>query len=459
MKTTDRSPAAPPTTVLAPADPNASANRSSGSPRGLPRPAPKALLLAAAVTAAGAASPLRAEPVTIDFAYPYSHLFDVTYEKILPRFAELHPDITVDIRATYEDYEDGTNTILREAIAGELPDVTMQGLNRQAILVEKGIAKSLEPFIAEESDFEKAGYHAPMLELGTFEGDVYGLPFSVSLPVGYYNMDLMARAGITSAEAFPETWEEVIELCGTLREAGVDNPVFWGWNITGNWFLQALMWSQGTETVADGDFRLDTPEGRVALESVQAIVEGCEMRNLEWKAALSSFSAGEIAMMFWSTSALGAVERAQGDFELVTAEFPGIDGAPAGLPAGGNAAMLTSTSDDPAVLDASWAWLTFITSGEGAAEVARTTGYMPPNKAANEIILADFYEANPNKETAVRQLPLLREWQAFPGDNGLAATQVVYDGLEAIVTGDMADVETLQEEIASEVQELLPSGS
>ena len=164
-----------------------------------------ATLLAAAALAAHNA---RAEPVTIEFAYPYSHLFDVTYEKIMPRFRELHPDIEVSFRATYEDYEDGTNTVLREAVAGALPDVTMQGLNRQAILVEKGIAKSLEPFIEKESDFEKAGYHAAMLELGTFEGAVHGLPFSISLPVGYYNMDLMGQAGIDSAEALPTSWDE-----------------------------------------------------------------------------------------------------------------------------------------------------------------------------------------------------------------------------------------------------------
>ena len=413
------------------------------------------LLTAAALTAHN----VRAEPVTIEFAYPYSHLFDVTYEKILPRFRELHPDIEVSFRATYEDYEDGTNTVLREAVAGKLPDVTMQGLNRQAILVEKDIAKSLEPFIEKESDFEKAGYHAAMLELGTFDGAVHGLPFSISLPVGYYNMDLMGQAGIDSAEALPTSWNEVVELCGALREAGVENPIFWGWNVTGNWFLQALMWSQGAPTVSGADFRIDTPEGLAALETMHEIFRGCEMRNLDWKAALASFSAGEIAMMFWSTSALGAVERAQGDFTLLTGEFPGMDGAPEGLPAGGNAAMLTSTSEDPAVLDAAWAWLKFITSGEGAAEVARTTGYMPPNKAANEIILADFYEENPNKETAVRQLPLLREWQAYPGDNGLAVTQVIEDGLEGIVTGEFDDMTELQEELAAEVQDLLPSGS
>ncbi|MEO0979015.1 MAG: ABC transporter substrate-binding protein, partial [Pseudomonadota bacterium] len=111
-----------------------------------------------------AASAAQAEDtITIEFAYPYSHLFDVTYEKILPKFKEQHPNIDVKIRATYESYEDGTNTILREAVAGTLPDVTMQGLNRQAILVEKGIAKSLEPFILREEDFAKDGYHDAML--------------------------------------------------------------------------------------------------------------------------------------------------------------------------------------------------------------------------------------------------------------------------------------------------------
>ncbi|MFT7107695.1 MAG: multiple sugar transport system substrate-binding protein, partial [Yoonia sp.] len=241
-----------------------------------------------------------------------------------------------------------------------------------------------------------------------------------------------------------------------LTEAGVDNPMFWGWNITGNWFLQALMWSQDTPTVIGNDFNLDSPEGLKSLETMKALFDGCDMQNIEWKAALSSFSAGEIGMMFWSTSAVGAVERSMGDFTLVTHEFPGIVASgPMGLPAGGNAAMLTSTSENPAVQAAAWEWLKFITSGEGAAEVARTTGYMPPNQAANEIILKDFYAENPAKATAVRQLPLLRDWQAYPGDNGLAATQVIYDGLEGIVTHEYEDMPALQEQLTEEVQDLL----
>ena len=186
------------------------------------------------------------------------------------------------------------------------------------------------------------------------------------------------------------------------------------------------------------------------------IFRGCEMKNLAWKEALSSFAAGEVAMMYWSTSALGSVERAKGDFEMKTHEFPGINGKPKGLPAGGNAALLVSSSNDPERLQAAWTFLKFITSGVGAAAVAETTGYMPPNKAANEIILKDFYTQNPNKETAVRQLPLLREWMAYPGDKGLAVTQVIYDGMERIVVDEQNDMKALQKELAEEVGELLP---
>ena len=414
----------------------------------------KRTLTAAALIVAGFAASVQADDkIKIEFAYPYSHLFDVTYEKILPKFNEQHPNIEVVIRATYESYEDGTNTVLREAVSGNLPDVSMQGLNRQQILVEKGIAKSLEPYISKEADFEKDGYHKAMLDLGTFNGAVHGLPFSVSLPVGYYNMDVMKKAGVAD---LPKTWAEVTAACKTMKANGVKNPMFWGWNITGNWFLQALMWSQDEPTMKDGQFNVKGDAGLVALKTMHSIFRECEMKNLEWKEALASFSAGEIGMMFWSTSALGAVERSKGEFELKTGPYPGIDGTPLGLPAGGNSAMLTSGSDDPKVLDAAWKWLKFITSGEGAADVARTTGYMPPNKAANEIILANFYKENPNKQTAVDQLPLLRDWQAYPGDKGLAVTQVIYDRIEEIVVGDADDMKTLQEELVEEVEELLP---
>jgi multiple sugar transport system substrate-binding protein len=410
-------------------------------------------LITGALTTCMLLSASVASAVTIEVGYAYSSLFDVTFKKIYPLFREANPDIEVKFRATYDNYEDGANTILREAVANKLPDVTFQGLNRQSMFVEKGIAKSLEPFIAKEANFEKDGYHKAMLDLGTFNGEVYGLPFSVSLPVGYYNMDALGKAGITS---LPTTWDEVIENCNKLRASGFDNPLFWGWNITGNWFFQALMWSQGEPILKDGKVNFDGPAGLRALETMKTLFRSCKMENLPFTDAGKPFNAGKVAMHFWSTSAVGAIERAKGDFELQTGEFPGIGGPPAGLPAGGNSVMLVSGSSDPERIEAAWKFIKFCTSGEGAAVVAETTGYMPPNKAANEM-LGDFYKANPNKYTAVKQAGLLREWIAYPGDNSLAITQLLFDGQESIVTGDADDMKALQEELAEEVSDMLPN--
>ena len=393
-----------------------------------------------------------AHAVEIEVAYAYSALFDVTMERMMPEFKKAHPDIDVKFRATYENYEDGTNTILRESVAGDLPDVTFQGLNRQAMLVEKGIARSLEPFIAAEANFAKDGYHAAMLELGTFNGEVHGLPYSISLPVGYYNMDALRKAGITE---LPKTWDEVIDNCHKLMKAGYKTPMWWGWSVTGNWFFQALMWSQGEPILKDGKVNFGGEAGLAALEQMKLLFRECDMPNLSAGDAGVPFNSGEVAMYFWSTSAVGSIERAKGDFELKTGKYPGMGQTPMGLPAGGNSVMMVSTSEDPAEIEAAWQFVKFATSGIGASLVAETTGYIPPNKAANDL-LTDFYANNPNKYTAVEQSGLLRDWIAYPGDNGLAITQVLYDGMESIVTGDSDDMAALQEELVEEVNDLLP---
>lgn len=407
------------------------------------------LPLAASVTLLAPA----AYAVDIEVAYAYSSVFDPTFERIMEAFKTAHPDIHVTFRATYEDYEDATNTILREADAHTLPDVSFQALNRQALLVERGIAKPLDPYIAKEDGFETAGYHKAMLDLSTFDGQIYGLPFSVSTPIGFYNMDILRAAGV---ETIPTTWDEVVEACRAINAKGDHDAIFWHWDISGNWLLQAAMWSQGVPMIKDGKLNMDNPEGVRALETAKAIFHDCMMKPVSGGDASKQFAAGDLGMFFSSTAYVGFVDRSKlGDWDFVTAPYPGIDGAPKALPAGGNSAMLTSGSDDPEVLEAAWQFIKFTTSGEGAAAVALTTGYVPPNKVANDLLMDNFYAQNPNKLTAVKQLPLLSEWFAYPGDNGLAVTQVIEDRLESILVGDADDMEELRDEMVDEVNALL----
>ncbi len=49
------------------------------------------------------------------------------------------------------------------------------------------------------------------------------------------------------------------------------------------------------------------------------------------------------------------------------------------------------------------------------------------------------------------QAGLMRDWAAYPGDNDLATTQAIYDGLVSVVTDDSDDMEALEEELVEEV--------
>ena len=413
------------------------------------------VLCLAALIAFGAGAALA--KTTIEVQYPYAHLFDKTHKIISEEFAKDHPDIKLKFRGAYENYEDASQKVLKEAITKRLPDVTFQGLNRVRILVEKGIAQPLEPFIAKEKGFSKEGYHKAMLAIGTYNGKVYSLPFAVSLPISYYNVDLVKKAG-GDPDNLPKTWDEVIALAKKIDALDKDvHGLFFGWNITGNWFWQALNFSHGGSMLTPDEKKVafGGKVGQWSMKTFARFKTEANMPNLGTKDCAQVFAAGKVGMFFWSTSILTRMtEWVGGKFELKTGPYPDVK--PGGsLPAGGNGAVMLTK--DPKKQAAAWEFIKFATSGRGAAVVAKTTGYMPPNKKANEVYLKDFYQKHPNHMAAVKQLPLLTNWYAFPGKNGLKITKVIYDDMESIVSGERAK-EPLKvlDDMVKDTQKLLP---
>ena len=66
--------------------------------------------------------------------------------------------------------------------------------------------------------------------------------------------------------------------------------------------------------------------------------------------------------------------------------------------------------------------------------MTQATGYFPANTLPVEdpAGLKDYYQANPNQYTAVKQQPWLTGWYAFPGENGLKITDVINDRLQTV---------------------------
>jgi multiple sugar transport system substrate-binding protein len=420
----------------------------------------KTWLTAAAISIV--ASVAQAQTTTeIVLQYPYPELFSETHKKISEEFAKVRPDIKVTMRAPYDSYEEATQKVLREAVTNQMPDVTFQGLNRVRVLVDKNIPAPLDGYIAAEKDFDKQGFHQAMYDIGTASGKVYALPFAISLPIVYLNMDLVKKAGGDPAN-LPTTWDGLIELAKKIKALGPDtNGITYAWDITGNWLWQAPVFARGGTMLNDDETKVafNGPEGQFAMRTIARLVTEGGMPNLDQPSMRATFAAGKTGIHITSTSDLNkTTQMIGGKFDLKTHVFPDVATPNGRLPAGGNVVMILAK--DKAKRDAAWEVVKFWTGAKGAAIMAETTGYMPPNKVANDVYLKDFYVKNPNNYTAVAQLALLTKWYAFPGDNGLKITDVIKDHLNSIVSGNRAkEPDAVLTEMAADVQKLLPRTS
>lgn len=418
----------------------------------------KKAIAAATCLVAGLMSTAARAQTEIVIQYPYPELFAETHKQLTAEFAKIRPDIKLTYRAPYESYEEGTQKILREAVTKQMPDVTFQGLNRIRILVDRGISVPLDKFIAAEKNFDQQGFHKAMFDIGSMNGKIHALPFAISLPITYYNLDLVKKAG-GDPDKLPKTWPEVIALAKKIKALGPDvNGVTYAWDITGNWLWQAPVFSQGGTMLdaAERKVAFDGPAGQFAVDMLARLVTEAGLPNLNQADMRATFAAGKTGIHFTSTSDLSKVtDMVGGKFALKTGIFPDVKPGVGRLPAGGNLAVIVAT--DPQKQKAAWEFVKFATGPLGAAIMAKTTGYMPPNKVANEVHMKDFYAKNPNHYTAVSQLNYLTKWYAFPGDNGLKITDVIKDHLQTIVSGARAsEPRKVLDDMGKDVQKLLP---
>jgi multiple sugar transport system substrate-binding protein len=169
---------------------------------------------------------------------------------------------------------------------------------------------------------------------------------------------------------------------------------------------------------------------------------------------MQDFVSGNLAVLQSSTSRLGGFNKQIGGrFDLRTARMPiQKDGR---LPAGGNVAMMFTK--DPVKQKAAWEYIKFATGPQGATTMVKGTGYFPANTipANDPSMLKPFYEQNPNHLTAIKQLPVLTGWYAFPGENGLKVTDVIKDRLQTVVSKE-AQPEAALADMSKAVQALLP---
>ncbi len=383
--------------------------------------------------------PLMAQTeLVVSYSYTW---FNDLHAKLKSEFEKQNPDIKIKFIAPTQNYEEQSARLLREKIINKLPDVSFNSYASLPIMVEKKIALDLDSYLG---DKKALGLSDTALSSTTLENKVYAIPFASSLPVVYYNMDLIKKSGWN--KALPSTWEEIFELSKKLNAINKDSLFF---AETDTWLILALALQRGGVLVNEkGKADFSTPAWQDTFKILSQMHTEAKMPPIKRSEAIASFYAGNLGMLIQTSAALTLTEKSI-NFPLQLGKFP-IPNKEGKLPVGGSVAMLTSNKNKEAAMK----YILFVT-GEANKFVPQYTGYMSSNTKANEQ-LKDFFAKNPNYTVAPSQIHLMTAWPAFPGNNTIKATNTLWINAEKLLTGASIDYKDIAQKANEDINKLLP---
>ncbi|MBZ9916169.1 MULTISPECIES: ABC transporter substrate-binding protein [unclassified Mesorhizobium] len=417
------------------------------------------IIAASAVLLGAASTALAQSPVTLDVYYAFP-AFAKFHEPLAAEFMKEHPDIKIQFRAPAASYDEGHQAMLRASITNNLPDVYYSGYHVLHELVGKLKARNQildlgTMMDAESKEWRDANYADNILDLGRVDGKLYGLAFNASMPIMFYNADLVKKAG-GDPDNMPTDWPGIMELAKKIKATG-SGIAGLAYNIhdwPDEWLWDAMLMQGGGELTKDGKVAFGDEHGLKALEYFRSFVTDAGMPLIDWDQSRQAFIAGQIGIFFDTPARLSQDTELIGDrFKLRTAVFPVDDKEKGGLPTGGNAAVITAS--DPAKQKAAWEFLKFVTGPRAQEQVVKMSGYLPTNKAATGTdYLGPFYEANPNYATVAKQMALSRPWPGYSAGNTVRIWRTQREIISKVMSGDVSIKDGL-DSLVSETQALM----
>lgn len=380
-----------------------------------------------------------------------------TVRELVADFNKTHPNIKVTEKFNPDMYKGLTQNLQAALASGQTPDVVQMGWNFLNYAHENFETENIDKIFADAGDpnFIKDTFEPNIARLAqTDNGDQVGVPYSLSLPVLYYNPDIFKAAGLDPNKP-PKTWEEVAEYAKQIKEK-TGNPAFFMQEYADTWTNQALVESNGGTmlTHKDGKWQagFDTPEAAHAYQVIADMVKNGTGLHATNEEGFQSFTSGKLAMVATTIGKRANFEKSS-NFKVMTTTFPAFGNKTVKVPAGGNFLMILSK--DKAKQKAAVEFVKYLESAENLTKWDTGTGYLPPRKnMAQEGPYKKLIDENENIKKAMEMLPNVTPWVSFPGQNGLQAEQVLIDARDVILNGSKTASEALHE-AALKINDLL----
>lgn len=365
-------------------------------------------------------------------------------QKLIADFNAEHADINVEL-VNAGSYNDMITRMQAAVVSRRLPDVVMLEITRYGIFADRGVLEPLTTFLTDAS-FNQDDLIPGIREATLYKGTPYVIPFNNSVPVMYFNRDLLAEAGF---DAPPASWDELLEYAQalTIRDSN-GNVSQWGVTAPPQWVRHAFVKQNLGDWMNEDltEYILNQPEAVEAYQYLYDLIYTHEVANPEASTdanddiARPAFTSGQTAIYFGSTGSLGGIANAS-EFDLGVAPLP-CNKACAAPIGGATLGIIADISDEQK--EAAWTFLSWMTKTQNNAFWHTQTGYMPIRLST----LADqtsqeFYAENPNFKVAIDQfqavsfprprppaMPAIRELELTTWEEIVTNSKTVQEALD-----------------------------
>lgn len=350
------------------------------------------------------------------FWHSYSGATEEALKSIIDGYNEGRgKEKNIHVELVYQGYE-GTDKVTlayQTKDYDNAPDINVGLTSTIPSVMEMGWSVSAEELMEkEDSEITKDTFYEQLQRSCTFQDEMVAIPFSNSIPLLYYNVDMLKEAGYAEP---PKTLDELTEYVKALTVKEGDEVKRYGLNMqVKRYQLMQFCVSQNEDSFF-GDKeggRTDIMEKitagedgtmQVFLEKLQALLETGGYKYVEDNIN-EEFAQGLSAMVIMSSSRLGTMDELMKD-KYMTAFLPKVNEEDTNGAAVGGSCLNIFDRGDEERLDAAWDVVQYCVSPESQYTFSTASGYIPVNvECENMEEMKKYYEEKPQYKVALDQM-------------------------------------------------------
>ncbi|WP_051286770.1 ABC transporter substrate-binding protein [Paenibacillus taiwanensis] len=395
------------------------------------------------------------QPIEIKFMHVFGGTQGEAIQKMVDRYNASQSKVIVKAEQTQGFYDGLLEKLQTLAVSKQLPEVAIGSYANGEFMSTRMPIRPIHTFIDKEG-YSTEDYTAQMLKLGQdAEGKQQSLPFLVSTPLIYVNLDHFKNAGIPVVEQ-PESWEQVRGWAKQLAAAAPGRGGVYFQLDFDTWMFQTLLETKGGSyaSVKDKTIQFNDSKGKEVLRYwLDMMQQDKSIPSMNGTQAAEAFQSGNLSMLVATTGNLANLSK-NSSFKLGIMLLPTWEGeqTPLRLPAGGAGLYVFQGSEEKEA--AAWDFVKFATSPESSSQLAQMMGYMTVRDSARDKLMADYLKENPMAAATYKQAQHIVPWFNWPGDAGTRATRTLLNHIQGAFSGDMTGDEAL-DKAAAEIKKIL----